>query len=62
MEISPAPTDEEAVAIAAAVHLLWPTPSAGTARVDAANDAAWRFSRRWWAAGSRSATWGTQPH
>lgn len=47
-EITPAATDEEAVAIMAAVEALWPKP------VVAADDTArrvptWRFSARWWA-------------
>ena len=47
--ISPAPTGEEAAAIVAAVEALWPRP--GVAPVDSPdNDAAWRFSGRWWAA------------
>jgi len=63
VEISPVPTEEEAAAIAAAVQLLWPTAPSATAQAnDPVNDAAWRFSRRWWEGGSRSATWGTQPH
>ena len=47
--ISPAPTDEEAVAIVAAVQALWPRPvvaagdDAHTGRVST-----WRFSGRWW--------------
>lgn len=45
--ISPAPTDEEAVAIAAAVEALWPRPT--VAMVHAADGSlAWRFSGRWW--------------
>jgi hypothetical protein len=46
MDITPAVTDEEAVAIAAAVEALWPRPVAVSApdrRV-----AVWRFSGRWW--------------
>ncbi len=46
--VNPVPTDEEAVAIAAAVQMLWPqagpvhdTPEVATNR--------WRFSGRWWA-------------
>ena len=45
--ISPSPSDEEAVAIAAAVHALWPTPVVITddARI---RDTTWKFSGRWW--------------
>lgn len=45
--ISPAPTDEEAAAIAAAIELAWPRPViiAGNTR----KIPAWRFSGRWWA-------------
>jgi hypothetical protein len=46
-EISPAPTDEEAAAIVAAVEALWPKSGAVvTSRGD--RSAAWRFSGRWW--------------
>jgi len=47
-DITPAPTDEEAVAIVAAVEALWPRPvileSENPLRVPT-----WRFSGRWWA-------------
>jgi hypothetical protein len=53
--ISPAPTDEEAAAIAAAVEFAWPRPviviSAGP-RPTAAGP--WRWSGRWWAEGLQS--------
>jgi hypothetical protein len=46
-EISPAPTDEEAAAITAAVEALW--PRAAAVEPHAANwSVAWRFSGRWW--------------
>ena len=45
--INPAPTDEEAVAIAAAVHALWPVPVVASAE-ERARDTAWKFSGRWW--------------
>jgi hypothetical protein len=46
-EISPAPTDEEAAAIMAAVEVLW--PRAVAVETQAANGSiAWRFSGRWW--------------
>ena len=46
-EITPAPTDEEAVAIAAAVHALWPVPVIVSDEVRA-RETAWKFSGRWW--------------
>jgi len=46
-EISPAPTDEEAAAIAAAVEALWPRPGVPTAGLTD-RSIAWRFSGRWW--------------
>ena len=45
--ISPAPSDEEAVAIAAAMHALWPRPTIVSDEVRARNTA-WKFSGRWW--------------
>jgi hypothetical protein len=52
--ISPAPTDEEMVAIVAALELAWPRPvvllSAPTGPSKAAS---WRWSGRWWAASRR---------
>lgn len=43
--ITPAPTDEEAVAIVAAVEAAWPKPvvAGGPAPVQR-----WRWSGRWW--------------
>jgi hypothetical protein len=46
-DISPTPTDEEAVAIAAAMHVLWPRPVIVSDAVRA-RDTAWKFSGRWW--------------
>lgn len=46
--ISPAPTDEEAVAIVAAVEALWPKPMMSVLETRR-RDTAWRFSGRWWA-------------
>jgi hypothetical protein len=46
-EISPAPTDEEAAAIAAAVEALWPKPVA-TPSPPRDRSLTWRFSGRWW--------------
>ncbi len=45
MDISPAPTDEEAVAIAAAVEVAWPRAVVAGA---AAEPPRWRFAGRWW--------------
>ena len=49
--IEPTPTEEEAVAMAAAIEMMWPRPSAGEAVVDA--PPRWRFSGRWWHRGVR---------
>ena len=46
-QITPTPTDEEAVAIAAAVHAMWPTPVVVDDEVRV-RDTAWKFSGRWW--------------
>jgi hypothetical protein len=46
--ISPAPTDDEAVAIAIAVEALWPKPIVTAAGVHHDRPMAWRFSGRWW--------------
>ncbi|MFZ4810119.1 MAG: hypothetical protein ACOYL9_02135 [Ilumatobacteraceae bacterium] len=46
--ISPVPTEEEAVAITAAVEALWPRPILVVDR-EAARVPSWRFSGRWWA-------------
>lgn len=46
--ITPAPTDEEAAAIVAAVQALWPRPVIAVEEA-ARRDTAWRFSGRWWA-------------
>jgi hypothetical protein len=47
--ISPAPTDEEAVAIVAAVEALWPKPVVMAADEGNQRNTTWRFSARWWA-------------
>jgi hypothetical protein len=47
MVLSPACTDEEAVAIMAAAEALWPKPVAQTTP-EVAPSRAWRFSGRWW--------------
>ncbi len=46
-QISPVPTDEEAVAIASAMHMLWPRPVIVSDEVQARNTS-WKFSGRWW--------------
>jgi hypothetical protein len=46
--ISPVPSEEEAVAIAAAATLLWPHPVSAPSSATGVNTA-WRFSGRWWA-------------
>jgi len=46
-EISPAPTDAEAAAIAAVVEALWPKPVAVEHGVGE-RSVTWRFSGRWW--------------
>ncbi|NQY58293.1 MAG: hypothetical protein HRT86_17755 [Ilumatobacteraceae bacterium] len=44
--ILPTPTDDEAVAIAAAMETLWPRPV--VAADSPSHRSAWRFSGRWW--------------
>ena len=44
-EITPAPTDEEAAAIVAAIEGAWPRAAAPAA---AELTPRWRFSGRWW--------------
>ncbi|MEP1126575.1 MAG: hypothetical protein ABJH68_22040 [Ilumatobacter sp.] len=46
--VSPAPTDEEAVAIMAAMEALWPRPVVLGAATKATPSRTWRFSGRWW--------------
>jgi hypothetical protein len=48
-EISPQPTDEEAVAIVAAVEALWPKPLVIAEHQSPLRTPTWRFSARWWA-------------
>jgi hypothetical protein len=48
-EISPAPTDEEAAAIVAAVEALWPKPVVAAGADSPLRTPSWRFSARWWA-------------
>jgi len=45
--MSPAPTDEEAVAIMAATEALWPRPVIVVADEKPVSRS-WRFSGRWW--------------
>jgi hypothetical protein len=45
MDVTPSPTEEEAVAIAAAVEAAWPRP---VAAAPAPQTPRWRFSGRWW--------------
>ncbi|MGB8861725.1 MAG: hypothetical protein WCC60_20895 [Ilumatobacteraceae bacterium] len=47
-EISPAPTDEEAVAIVAAVEAMWPKPVISADLENPLRTPTWRFSGRWW--------------
>jgi hypothetical protein len=48
-EISPTPSDEEAVAIVAAVEALWPKPVMLAGYENPLRAPTWRFSARWWA-------------
>ena len=48
MLLSPAPTEEEAVAIMAATEALWPKPMVLVTDDHATPSRAWRFSGRWW--------------
>ena len=45
MDISPAPTDDEAVAITAAIEAAWPR---AVAAPPAEETPRWRFAGRWW--------------
>lgn len=44
--VSPAPTDEEAAAIVAAIEVSW--PRAGAPALPDTEISRWRFSGRWW--------------
>jgi hypothetical protein len=46
-EITPTPTDEEAAAITAAMHALWPAPII-VSEEERIRDTIWKFSGRWW--------------
>ncbi len=45
--MSPAPTDDEVVAIMAGVEALWPKPVM-IVDTEPPRSTAWRFSGRWW--------------
>ena len=49
LEVSPSPTEVEAVAIMAAMEALWPRPVRRARARASARAPAWRFSGRWWA-------------
>jgi hypothetical protein len=52
--VTPAPTDEEMVAIVAALELAWPRPVVLlSAPMGPSKAASWRWSGRWWAAARR---------
>ncbi len=46
-QITPTPTEEEAVAIVAAVQAAWPRPV--VVSEDPNRPSNWRYSGRWWA-------------
>ncbi len=48
VDVSPAPSDEEVVAIMAAMEALWPRPVV-VGDTPTRRRAGWRFSGRWWA-------------
>lgn len=55
MDVTPIPTDEEALAIAAAIDAAWPRPTVVLdddhgGRLRRAEVNSWRWSGRWWAA------------
>jgi hypothetical protein len=47
LAVLPEPTEEELVAIMAAIEVCWPRPAAAEPLVEAPSR--WRFSGRWWA-------------
>jgi hypothetical protein len=60
LEIRPAPTEDEAAAIVAALELVWPRPSPAAAPGAGGRPPVWRFSGRWWsrpAAARRDRPW-----
>ena len=48
MLMSPAPSDDEAVAIMAAAEALWPKPVVLATVEHTSRSLGWRFSGRWW--------------
>ena len=55
--IKPAPTADEAAAIAAALAMLWPQPVPNVAVEDEQSKTRWRFSARTWAGDDRWSGW-----
>jgi hypothetical protein len=47
ISITPAPSEEQAAAIMAAIEVLWPRPATVT-QPRSPETLAWRFSGRWW--------------
>jgi hypothetical protein len=47
VRIEPAPSEEEAAAVMAAMEALWPRPVSATSASRIVSPA-WRFSGRWW--------------
>ena len=45
MDVTPTPTEEEAVAIAAAIEVAWPR---AVVAAQVAETPRWRFAGRWW--------------
>ena len=48
-EMTPVPSEEEAVAVVAAYEALWPRPVVVAELRETTRDTSWRFSGRWWA-------------
>ena len=48
-QISPVPSDDEAVAIIVAVEAMWPRAVVIIDDQPTRRDTSWRFSGRWWA-------------
>ena len=55
--IKPAPTEEEAAVIAAALELIAPLLMPAAVPADQRNDTRWRFSGRSWASTDRWSGW-----
>ncbi|MGB0113021.1 MAG: hypothetical protein WBP59_07350 [Ilumatobacteraceae bacterium] len=47
LQVTPNPSDDEVVAIMAAVEALWPRPVV-VADTTTPRNTSWRFSGRWW--------------